>query len=193
MNILANAKGMIIRFSRPRRVARFIAFVIIAFGLYSEMPFAEASQGKIAASVRDIVISESKASTTTRTAAVTINIRNIGTSPVILVYIMGSASLRDDTGRGYGFDRNHGNEGRHVKGIGTLIKNQRKIDPQFQLSPGESRDMVYEGVTRYHKKKGQVAGSTFDLRLKLRSYSSDLRAADDELLEFHGLPSRMSR
>lgn len=66
--------------------------------------------------------------------------RNLTSQPLILAYQKGSASLVDNYGGRYG------EYTRGIKGIGVVAGN--KADPQFVLSPGQSRNATFE-YSRY--------------------------------------------
>lgn len=69
-----------------------------------------------------------------------VRFRNLTGQPLILAYQKGSASLVDNYGGRYG------EYTRGIKGIGTVAGNT--ADPQFVLSPGQSRNATFE-YSRY--------------------------------------------
>lgn len=178
-----------------RMIYGLLICIICAIEAIPSIAAAEPTQGAIAASVREIIISETRASTTTRTARVIISIRNVGESLEILAYRMGSARLSDDAGNQYRWAIKKQVEGLHVFGIGFFAKNV-KTDLKFQLLPGQSREMIYEGIMRYNKKKGEVAGSVFALDITLVSVipisSKEVKVKRENPFRFTEIPSRMS-
>lgn len=82
-----------------------------------------------------------------------LQLRNIGTTPLVLGYVTNSGVMVDNAGNRYVVDWRYNN---HVQGIGQVSRS--KADPQFTLNPGESRSAMLQ-YSRYVGKS--IIGTVF--------------------------------
>ena len=109
--------------------------------------------------------------------------RNITNQPLILAYTTNSGSMIDNYGNRYTVDSRAPD---HVKGIGQTSRN--KADPQFVLSPGESRNATFE-YTRYIGKTTIGTVFTPDLAIERLEIlpSQQIRSVREYSLSFANL------
>jgi hypothetical protein len=109
--------------------------------------------------------------------------RNITNQPLILAYTTNSGSMIDNYGNRYTVDSRAAD---HVKGIGQTSRN--KADPQFVLSPGESRNATFE-YTRYIGKTAIGTVFTPDLAIERLEIlpSQQIRSVREFSLSFANL------
>lgn len=106
-----------------------------------------------------------------RNHTVTFNVRfrNISDKPIILAYRSGSASGMDNFGNAYAYGRpNHDGS---AKGIGVV--DGRNADPQFTLSPGQTRSAVFD-IIRFNARA--PVGTSFNYNLVIE----ELRVMADQ-------------
>jgi hypothetical protein len=98
------------------------------------------SAGPFTAQVEQLTTSQASGNHLVR---INVRFRNVTNQPLILAYTTNSGSMVDDHGNRYSIDSRYADR---VKGIGQVSRN--KADPQFVLSPGESRSATLE-YSRY--------------------------------------------
>ncbi len=86
-----------------------------------------------------------------------VRVKNYGAQPLVLGYKAGTNRATDEQGNAYGWGKPGTHDG-SVQGIGTLEGN--RIDPQFQVAPGGTRDAMLS-VTRFNA--GAVTARSFTL------------------------------
>ena len=86
-----------------------------------------------------------------------VRVKNFGAQPLVLAYKAGTSHAVDEQGNAYGWGQPGTRDG-SVQGIGTLEGN--RIDPQFQVAPGGTRDAILS-VTRFNA--GAVTARSFTL------------------------------
>ncbi len=93
---------------------------------------------------------------------IVLRIRNVSDGPIVLGYQSNSGLAIDNYGNRYNWGR-AGTHDQSASGIGTVTS--RAADPQFALSPGESRDATFE-LRRYGTGRNAI-GSAFNYSLAL--------------------------
>ena len=92
-----------------------------------------------------------------------VKFRNMTNQPLILAYGAGTSSVIDNLGNQY-YWGHAGTYDNSVQGIG--ISQGQKVNPQFVLQPGESRNAIFQ-VIRYRPGNAQIGTSfTFSTTIK---------------------------
>ena len=93
---------------------------------------------------------------------VVLRIRNVSTTPIVLGYKGATSIVIDNYGNRYYWGR-AGTHDQSASGIGMVTS--RSADPQFTLSPGESRDATFQ-LRRYGTGRNAI-GSAFNYSVAL--------------------------
>ncbi len=120
------------------------------------------------------------------TISMNIRFTNISNAPIVLGYHSGSSALIDNYGNRYTWGR-PGTHDTSVKGIGYVTG--RSADPQFTLSPGQSR-MATFGVYRYNVNSPIGTGFQYDVvinELEVLGAQQQVRSLRDNSLSFTNL------
>lgn len=115
--------------------------------------------GTFIAEIMQVAASNMSAGVRHHTVTFNIRFRNISDQPIVLAYRASSSAGMDNFGNQYLWGRS-GTHDTSVKGIGII--DSRNADPQFALSPGQSRNATFS-VTRYYAKPPYGAAFVYDL------------------------------
>lgn len=119
----------------------------------------------------------------------TIRFTNLTDKPLTLAYVTGTSLMVDNLGNHYTWGR-PGTHDVSTQGIG--IVEGRKVDPQFQLDPGEARKAVF-GLIRYNVGR-QPVGNSYTYEVSIAEVEklpkSQLRAAKQYSLNFPHVPEK---
>ena len=138
------------------------------------------SAGPFTAQVAQLTASQSG---NTHLVRINLRFRNVSNQPLILAYTTNSGSMVDNYGNRYTIDWRYPDR---VKGIGQVSRS--KADPQFMLSPGESRSANLE----YSRYVGKTAiGTVFSPDLAIEQLeilpSQQVRSTREYSLNFANL------
>jgi len=117
---------------------------------------------------------------------VEIKFRNVTNQPIILAYAAATSTAIDNLGNSYYWGHAGGHDG-SAQGIGT--SEGQKVNPQFVLQPGESRNAIFQ-VIRYRPGNAQL-GTSFTYSVTIQQLeilpSQQIRTVRDYSMNFPDL------
>ncbi len=146
------------------------------------------AQGPLLATVTGVTVTDSGRVTAVHGVKVQLRVQNLSTMPLVLGYRVGTASLTDDQGHGYGRYHSRISEARYVHGIGQVSGGA--ADAQLQLAPGESRNISFDNGMQYNRRY-TTPGTKFNFDVTLVQLAlvgnNQVRSKSDYVLSFTGL------
>lgn len=111
----------------------------------------------------------------------TVRFTNTSPQPIVLAYRDKSSAVSDNNGLAYRWSS---------KATGIGVVSRGVADPQFHLSPGETREASFDGVVQYSMRR-QVAGNVFQHDITIVQLAQvgpqQIREVRDYALSFSGL------